>query len=150
MVRILNTKLTATVLALLGIVLTAAAMAALSDSTSIPFNGTINTVNVEAYSDSACTQPVTALNVGNVNPGSSVTQTVYIKNSGTIPVRLSMAASGWSPTGASSYLSLSWNRANYLLNAGASVSATLTLTVAADTGSLTTFSCTVTITGTEA
>jgi hypothetical protein len=149
MVRILNSKLAAVALALTGIVLTAAVMAALSDSTSIPFNGTINTVGVEAYSDSACTQLITALDVGNVDPGSSVTQIVYIKNSGSIPVRLSMAASGWSPSGASSYLSLSWNRPNYLLNAGASVSATLTLTVAADTGSLTTFSCTVTITGTE-
>jgi len=149
MVRTMNTKLTVVVLALTGIVLTAVVMAQLSGSTSIPFNGTINTVGVEAYSDSACTQPVTALNVGNVDPGSTVTQTVYIKNSGSIPVRLSMAVSGWIPTGSSSYLSLSWNRPNYLLNAGASVSATLTLTVAADTGSLTTFSCTVTITGTE-
>ena len=115
----------------------------------VPLSGTINTVNVEAYSNPACTIPVTALDVGNVNPDSTVTQTIYIKNSGTIPVTLTMATSGWSPTGASSYLTLSWNRHNYVLDEDDSVSATLTLTVAPDTGSLTTFGCTVTITGTE-
>ncbi len=145
----MSTKSTIVALAVTGIVLTAVVFAALSDSTSIPLNGTINTVNVEAYSDAACTQPVTALNVGNVNPGSIVTRMIYIKNSGTIPVTLTMAASGWTPTGANSYLSLSWNRPNYVLAAGDSVSATLTLTVASNTGSLTSFSCTVTITGTE-
>jgi hypothetical protein len=124
-------------------------LAALSASTTFPLDGTINTVNVEAYSDSACTQPLTGLNVGNVNPGSTITKTIYIKNTGSIPVTLTMAASGWNPVGASTYLTLLWNRQNDVLDAGDSVSATFTLTVASDTGSLTTFSCSVTITGTE-
>jgi VCBS repeat-containing protein len=64
-------------------------------------------------------------------------------------VTLTMAASGWNPVGASTYLTLLWNRQNDVLDAGDSVSATFTLTVASDTGSLTTFSCSVTITGTE-
>ena len=145
----MNTKLIATALALTGITLTVVVLAALSASTTVPLNGTVNTVNVEAYSDSACTQPLTALNVGNVNPGSTVTKTVYIKNTGSIPVTLTMDTSGWSPTGANTYLTLSWNRQNDVLDAGDSVSATFTLTVASDTGSLTTFSCSVTITGTE-
>jgi hypothetical protein len=146
----MNTKLTAAALALTGITLTVVVLAALSASTTVPLNGTINTsANIEAYSDVACTQPVTALNVGNVDPGSTVSRTIYIKNTGNIPLTLTMAASGWSPTGANAYLTLSWNRQDDVLGAGDSVSATFELTVASDTGSLTTFSCSITITGTE-
>ena len=137
------------IIAITGLLVTMTTLGALSDSQMFSLNGTVSTVNVEAYTDSACTIPCTALNVGNVAPGSTVTQTVYIKNSGTIPVTLTMAASGWSPTTASSYLTLSWNRGNYVLNAGLSVQAVLTLTVASSTGSLTAFSCSVTITGTQ-
>jgi hypothetical protein len=144
-----NIMLAASTIAIAGILITLTTIAALSASQTVPLSGTITTVNVEAYSDPACTVPCTALNVGNVNPGSTVTQTVYIKNTGTVPVTLTMAVSNWSPTNAGSYLTLSWNRQNYVLNAGQSVQATLTLTVASDTGSLTTFGCSVTITGTQ-
>ena len=136
-------------LAIAGIIITVAVAAALSSSVTIPLDGTINTVGVEAYSDSACTIPVTTLDAGSMSPGGTVTRTIYIKNSGSIPVTLTMATSGWSPASASSYLTLTWNQQNHVLNAGASVSATLTLTADSDTGSLTTFSCSVTITGTE-
>ena len=135
--------------AIVGMLLTMVTTAALSDSQILPFSGTISTVNVEAYTDSACTIPATTLNVGSVSPGSTVTQTVYIKNTGTIPMTLTMTTSSWSPTNAGSYLTLSWNRQNYLLNAGQSVQATITLNVAANTGTLATFSCSVTITGTQ-
>ena len=145
----MNSKTTAIALGLAGIILTATVLGLLSDSATLPLNGTINTVNVEAYSDSACTQPVTSLNMGNVSPDSTVTQTIYIKNSGSIPITLTMIADDWNPASAGSYLTLTWNRQNYVLDADDSISATLTLTVASDTGSLTTFSCAITITGTE-
>ena len=142
-------KLAIATIAIAGILLTMTTLAALSASQNIPLNGTITAVNVGVYSDSACTVTCTALNVGTVNPGSTATQTVYIKNTGTVPETLTMTTTNWSPAGASSYLTLSWDRQNYVLNAGLSVQATLTLTVASSTGSLTTFSCTVTITGTQ-
>jgi hypothetical protein len=143
------TKLAVVGISLVGIVLTAAVLAALTASVSIPLNGTINTVGVGAYSDSGCTQPVTTLSMGALNPGGTASQTIYIKNSGSVPVTLTMAVSGWSPASAGSYLTLSWDRPNHVLSAGASVSATLTLTADSDTGSLTAFSCSVTITGTQ-
>jgi hypothetical protein len=144
-----HTQLTVAAIAITSVLLTIAVLAALSDSTTIPVDGTINTVNVEAYSDSSCTQPVTTISLDNVSPGGSVSETIYIKNSGSVPVTLTMDTSGWSPAGASSYLTLSWDRQNDELAAGASVSATLTLTAESDTGSLTAFSCSMTITGTE-
>jgi hypothetical protein len=147
-------KMTATAIALtitaLALTLTAAAL--LSANQTVPLDGTISTVNavnLGVYSDSACTQPTTTLNVGTISPGGTATQTVYIKNTGNIPETLTMTTSNWTPTGASSSLTLTWNRQNTILNAGASIQATLTLTAAANTGSLTTFGCDVTFTGTQ-
>jgi hypothetical protein len=133
--------------AIMSLTLTAAGL--LSASQTVPMNGTINAVNVGVYSDSDCTLNCTSLNVGSLNPGDTATQTVYIKNTGNTPVTLSMAASSWNPTNATSSLTLSWNRQSYVLGTGQSVQATLTLAVASDTGSLTTFSCDVTITGAQ-
>ena len=149
MEKLKQVKVPVVAIALAGLFLTMTVIAAVSDSQILSLSGTIATVNVDAYSDSACTIPITSFNVGTVSPGGTATQTVYIKNSGTVPVTLSMATSGWVPTSASTYLTVTWNRAGATLAAGASVQATITLTADADTGSLTTFSCSVTITGTQ-
>jgi hypothetical protein len=87
--------------------------------------------------------------MGNVSPDSTVTRTIYILNSGTIPVTLTMLADDWNPAAASSYLELSWNRQNYVLDAKDSLSATLTLSVPSDIADVTDFSCNVIFTGTE-
>jgi hypothetical protein len=89
----------------------------------------------------------TSLAVGTLNPGATATQTVYIKNTGNIPETLTMTVNNWNPANANTYLTLTWNRQNNVLAAGASIQATLTLTATANTGSLTTFSCDVTLTG---
>ncbi len=136
-------------LTITALALTLTTAAVLSTNQTVPLNGTINAVNLGVYTDSACTIPATALNVGTLNPGGTATQTVYIKNTGNIPETLTMTTNNWNPTNAPTYLTLSWNRQNTVLNAGATIQATLTLTAAANTGSLTTFSCAVTITGTQ-
>ncbi len=142
-------SLTVAGIALAGLLLTVIAAGALTDSSTVPLNGAITGVNVELYSDMYCTVPCTSLNAGTIAPGASVTQNIYVKNSGTVAMTLSMAVSAWNPSNAGSYLTLSWNRASYVLAANSSVQATLTLTAAANTGTLTTFSCNVTITGTQ-
>ena len=141
-------------IAVIALVITALALtvttaALLSSNQTVPLSGTINAVNLGVYSDSACTTPATALTVGTLNPGGTTTQTVYIKNTGNVPETLTMTTGNWNPANANTYLTLSWNRQNTVLNAGASIQATLTLTAAANTGSLTTFSCDVTLTGTQ-
>ncbi len=141
-------------IAIIALVITALALtlttaAVLSNNQTVPLNGTINAVNLGVYTDSACTIPATALNVGTLNPSSTATQTVYIKNTGNIAETLTMTTGNWNPSNANTYLTLTWNRQNTVLNAGASIQATLTLTAAANTGSLTTFGCDVTLTGTQ-
>ena len=136
-------------LAITALALTATTVAVLSVNQTVPLSGTITAVNLGVYTDSACTIPATALTAGNVSPGGTATQTIYVKNTGNIPETLTMTTGNWSPSNANTYLTLSWNRQNTILNAGASIQATLTLTAAANTGSLTTFSCDVTLTGTQ-
>ena len=152
MINMLNQKFgkfAVAALILSAIFLTGITVAALTASQNVPLSGTITAVNVELYTDSACTIPCTSLAVGTVSPGGTATQTLYVKNTGTVPETLSMTATNWNPANADSYLAVTWNRANHILNAGASVQAIITLTAAANTGTLTTFSCTVTITGTQ-
>jgi hypothetical protein len=136
-------------LTIAAIALTATTAALLTTNQSVPLNGTINAVNLGVYSDSGCTQTVSTLNIGTLNPGGTATQTIYIKNTGNIAETLTMSTSNWNPSNANTSLTLSWNRNNYVLPTGQSIQATLTLTAAANTGSLTTFSCDVTLTGTQ-
>ena len=140
-------KLLTAALAITAIAVTAISIGVLSVSN--PPSETINTVGVEAYSDSACTQPVMSLHVGNVNPDSAVNQTIYIKNSGTTPLTLSMITDNWNPTPAASCLTLTWNRQNYILDAEDSISANLMLSMSSNTVDVTAFNCNVTIIGTE-
>ena len=149
MVNLKITKMIMLPIVLTAVLLTLTTIGALSDSQNVDLNGTIATVNVDLYSDASCTQPCTTINVGTLNPGSTFTQTVYVKNNGSIPVTLSMNANNWNPTTASNYLTLSWNRQNQILNAGTSCEATLTLTVAINADSLTSFGFSATITGTQ-
>ena len=110
---------------------------------------TVTTVNLGAYSDSACTHTITAINFLNINPGSTTAQTVYIKNTGNVPEKIVMTSNNWNPSNAKTYLTYSWNRQNTVLAAGATIQATLTLKAASNTGNLRSFSLDVTFTGTH-
>ena len=116
---------------------------------TVPSNGTVTAVNVGVYSDSECTQNLTSISWGTLYPGNSTTRTIYVKNTGTLPVTLTMTSGSWVPTTANTVLTLTWNRQNTVLNAGQSTSATLTLTAASSTGTLTDFTFNIIITGAE-
>lgn len=87
------------------------------------------TIGLGVYSDQACTNTLTTINWGSVVTGQIYSRTIYVKNNGNIRVQLSMIAGNWTPSSAGNYLTLTWNRDNYVLNVGTSINATLTLTV---------------------
>jgi len=116
---------------------------------TIPSNGTVTAVNIGVYSDSQCTQNCTSISWGTLSPGNTTSKTVYVKNTGTLPVTLTMTAQNWTPSTASSVLTLTWNRQSTVLNVGQSIDATLTLSVASSTGNLTNFSFNIILTGSE-
>jgi hypothetical protein len=116
---------------------------------NIASNGTITTVNVGVYSNENCDQNCTTISWGTLYPGNSTSRTIYVKNTGTTPITLTIATNSWAPTDASGCLTLTWNPQDNTLNPGQSTPATLTLTVAQDTGDLTAFNFNILITGAE-
>lgn len=129
--------------------LTALTLATLNPSKNIPSSGTITTSpNLGVFSDSACTANMTLINWGSVAAGSSAIQTVYVENTGTGTLTLSLATSGWNPAGASTYLTVGWNQQGTQLAAGQSVAAIITLTVSSSTTGISSFSNTIAISGT--
>lgn len=136
----------------LALTLAATTYAALTTSQSLNSSGAVAIVgspSLGIYSDSACTNPITSISWGSLTPGTSTTQTVYIKNNGTFPLTLSMATSNWNPTIANGPLTITWNRAGTVLSSGQSTSAALTLNVASNVTDITTFSVQISITGTQ-
>ncbi len=132
------------------IILTIATSAVLSPSQNTTMEGTMSAVNVSIFNDSACKNDCTSISIGDMSPGTSKTYTFYVKNTGTVPVTLSMAPSDWNPTSANGPITLTWNRENYSLEAGASIDATLTLAVSQSISmNVTAFSLNVAITGIE-
>jgi hypothetical protein len=134
-------------IAVVGLALTLTTAGLLSVTQLVSSSGTIKAVNVGVYSDSACTQPLTSINWGTISPGSSVTKTIYVKNTGNTQVTLSMTTTNWNPESANGPITLTWNRQGATLSAGASVAATLTLSVSSSISSITTFSVNIVITG---
>ena len=116
---------------------------------TIPSNGTVTTVNVGVYTNSECTENCTSISWGAIYPGNSTSVTVYVKNTGTKQITLSMTANSWVPEDADDYLTLSWDQQGTVLDADDSVSANLTLTADRDTGDLADFSFDIVITGSE-
>jgi hypothetical protein len=100
------------------------------------------------YFDSGCTINMNSINWGSVAAGSSVTQIVYVKNTGTGTITLSLAASDWSPSIAGIYITVSWNQQGTQLSARQSVPAMITLTVSSSITGVTTFSNAIAISGT--
>jgi hypothetical protein len=138
------------VLIVVAFALAASTLAAINVSQNMSSSGAILTSpNIGVYSDSACTTPVTTLSWGSVAAGSNATQTVYVKNTGTGSITLSMTVSNWSPAAASTYITITWDQQGTQLSAGQSVAATLTLTVSSSITGVTSFSNTITISGTS-
>lgn len=120
----------------------------LSINQTIPSSGAVTAVNVGVYSNSACTQNLTSINWGTISPNSSVTQTIYVKNTGNTQITLGMTKANWNPPSANGPITLTWDREGTKLNAGQVSTATLTLSISPSISSITNFDVDVVITGT--
>jgi formate hydrogenlyase subunit 4 len=133
---------------LIGMVVgSAVTLAVLNVQIPIPSAGLVVAVNVGVYSDPACTLNLTSIDWGSVYPGSGVSRTIFVKNTGNVPVTLSMTTTAWNPAGAAGQITVAWDKENAVLNLGQSTSATLTLTVSPSISGVTSFSMSIVITG---
>jgi len=91
--------------------------AVLNRATTLLGKGKITAIGIGIYQDSACTTPLTELNWGTLDPGSTGYSEAYIRNEGNVPVELSLSAVNWSPSNASSYLEFGWDYDNSVVGA---------------------------------
>jgi hypothetical protein len=138
---------------LTGLIVTLTTAGVLNSSQTLPSGGTVAsiqpTLNIGVYADSDCTQSASFVGWGTLNPGDSVTRTVWIKNLGTATATLSMSTNNWSPANANTWIGVAWNANGRALAPNEVTQATLTLTVSASVdSSISTFNFNIQITGT--
>lgn len=102
--------------------------------------GEVKAIGVGVYSEYACTNRITSINWGVMEPGSNRTITVYIRNEGNTAATLSETAQNWNPTAASSYLTLRWNYAGQTINVNQVLQVKLTLLLSSTVSGITNFS----------
>ena len=143
-----TSKLLVVGLTIAAIALISSTLAAITINQNVASSGTIATTpNIGVYSDSSCTTNITSINWGSLAPGGTATQTVYVKNTGSGTMTLSMVVSSWTPSSASTYITVSWNQAGTQLSSGQVVAATLTLSVSSSITAVSSFSNSITFTG---
>jgi hypothetical protein len=139
-------------IAITGLVLSVLAAGLLVGYQSVPNTGNVKAIGVGVYWDSSCTNNVTSIDWGFLEPGAVVNKTVYIRNNGNVPETLSMTTDNWDPASASTNMTLRWSREGYVLGTSQStrvVGAVLTLSVSSSIAGVTSFSFDIIITGTE-
>ena len=124
-------------------------MSAIQTSNTISNKGTLKlSLDLGVYGDTSFASALTAIDWGTLEPGSTKTYSVYIRNEGGLALTLSMSTANWSPSTASSYLSLTWNYGGQTVNADEYVRVTFTLTVSPDVSGINSFSFDINIVGT--
>jgi len=118
------------------------------NSSTVSSVGTIKGVGVGLYSEYACTNKVTSINWGVLEPSSNKTITIYVRNEGNAAATLSQTTQNWNPTAASSYLTLSWNYAGQTISVNQILQIKLTLTLSSTVTGITNFSFDTLITST--
>jgi hypothetical protein len=109
---------------------------------------TSSKTRLDIFTDSACKHKLDSIDWGSISPGESINKTVYVKNSGTTALTLSLEKTNWYPVTISSSITCVWDREQAKLEPGKILTATLTLTTAANFSVETSFGMNVVITGT--
>jgi hypothetical protein len=123
------------------------ASGAIVTSQTVTASGLVASGNLGIYSDYSCTQTVTSINWGTVAPGGSIVRTVYLKNSGTVQVTLSMTKANWNPTSANGPITVTWDRENTVLTPNQVVLATVTLSLASTVSGISAFNVDIVFSG---
>jgi hypothetical protein len=122
-------------------------LSAVQTSRTVSNAGAVKAIGVGVFWNNECTDPLSSIDWGILEPGSSKNVTCYIRNEGNSVSTLSMYASNWSPSNASDYLTLSWDYGGQSINPDDVTQVTFTLSVDASIDGITSFSFDITIVG---
>ena len=120
----------------------------MNTSKTLPSSGSIKTINVEVYWDFECIQNATAIDWGILEPGDIMNKTVYVKNSGSSNLVLTMSSTDWIPVEDENLFSFTWNMEGATVEADEVVQAVLMLEVSESITEGTDFSFKIVIEGT--
>lgn len=107
----------------------------------------VRTVNIAVYWNSRCTNATSTIGWGMIEPNSTLTRTIYLKNTGNSQVTLNMTCNGWNPSGSGSFVKLTWNKEGASLAPNRVVPAVLTLKVSEGVSGMKDFSFNIVVTG---
>lgn len=116
-------------------------------STTIGSRGAVKTMGIGVYWDSACSNPVSNIDWGIVDPGLQKNVTMYMRNEANVPASISLDTVNWDPPNASSYITLSWDYSGQLLEPNESIEVTFTLSISSSVQNITDFDFDIVITG---
>jgi hypothetical protein len=119
----------------------------LLDRVTLPNVGTVKAIGVGVYWDTSCSDHVSSIDWGMVEPGTTKNVSFYTKNEGTTPVTLSLETENWNPANASIYMSLDWDYAGQEIDVDEVIQVTLSLSVSDSIGGITDFSFDIIIIG---
>lgn len=87
------------------------------------------TIEIDVYSNQACTQSISSVSWGSIEAGSSIDRVIYVKNSGDYRVFIELSTDDWVPSDAVDFIHLSWDSDGIYLDPSAVLEATLTLNI---------------------
>ena len=108
--------------------------------TSIRSRGDIDAIDVGVYSDGNCSDDVSFIDWGNIEPGLVKNVSLFFRNEGTVAADLFLSTDNWSPSNASEFLTLTWDYSGRTLDLFEIVAITLTLQVSPSVSGIKTFS----------
>jgi hypothetical protein len=109
--------------------------------------GSVKAIGVGVYWDENCTNEVSFIDWGVIEPGFSENVTVYIRNEGNSLTSLSMETTNWNPSNASQFITLNWDYNGQQINPNEVIKVTFTLSVSASIEGITSFSFDLVIVG---
>jgi len=110
--------------------------------------GSIKGVGLGVYWDPQCTNSTTLLKFGRLEPGSSKSFSLYLRNEGNSAITLNMTTENWNPTNAKDYMTFTWNREGQQVSPNEVIIFTIMLSVSSDAQGISSFSLDITISGT--
>ncbi len=130
-------------------VLAASAVTALlTTQKTISGTGSIKGVGLGVYWDPQCTNATSSLDFGQLEPGSSKSFTLYLRNEGNSALTLNMTSENWSPANASDYMALTWDREGQQISPNQVRAFVITLSVSGNVQGISSFSFDIIISGT--
>ena len=107
-------------------------------------------IDIDVFCDIGCSEVMSEVEWGSLQPGSSIERTIFIRNSGEHAVMLTLTSDNWSPALASDYLTLSWDYDGGDIDAGQVVEVTLVLSISSSISGVNGFSFDIVLVGSAA